>query len=181
MWKRTLRDIDLINKNVLVRVDFNVTLDKGNITDDSRIRAVIPTIKYLQEQNAKIILCSHLGRPDGMVIDEMKLRPIAASLSEILEMPVISTEDCIGADARAMVSALQPRGVALLENLRFHAEEEGNDPEFAKELASLADVFVNDGFAVAHRAHASTEGVTHHLPSVAGLLMEKELEILGTL
>jgi len=181
MWKRTLRDIDLINKNVLVRVDFNVTLDKGNITDDSRIRSVIPTIKYLQEQNARIILCSHLGRPDGMVIDEMKLKPIAARLSEILEMPVISTEDCIGTDTRAMVSALQPRGVALLENLRFHAEEEGNDPEFAKELASLADVFVNDGFAVAHRAHASTEGVTHHLPSVAGLLMEKELEILGTL
>ncbi|SVB85465.1 uncharacterized protein METZ01_LOCUS238319, partial [marine metagenome] len=138
MWKRTLRDIDLKNKIVLVRVDFNITLDNGNIADESRIRSVIPTIKYLQEQNARIILCSHLGRPGGMVIEEMRLKPVALKLSEILEMPVTSTEDCIGTDIKTMVSAMQPRGVVLLENLRFHAEEEANDPEFARELASLA-------------------------------------------
>ena len=181
MAKKTVRDIDVAGKRVLVRVDFNVPLDKktGAITDDSRIRAALPTISYLREQQAKVILVSHLGRPDGKVVEGLRLAPVAQRLSELLEAPVEAVGDCVGPEAEAAVARLQPGSVLLLENVRFHAEEEQNDPDFARQLASLADVYVDDAFGTAHRAHASTEGVTHYLPSVAGLLMEKELSFLA--
>ncbi len=181
MQKKSVRDIEIGGKRVLMRADFNVTLEEGRITDDSRIRAAVPTIRYLQEQGAKVVLCSHLGRPGGKVVEDMRLTPVLNRLSELLEMEVRSTDDCVGPDIEAAVNDLNPGDVLLLENLRFHPEEEANDPEFAKALASLADVFVSDGFGVAHRAHASTEGVTRHLPSVAGFLMEKEIDVLGSL
>lgn len=181
MQKKSVRDIEVGGKRVLMRADFNVTLEEGRITDDSRIRAAVPTIRYLQEQGAKVVLCSHLGRPGGKVVEDMRLTPVLNRLSELLEMEVRSTDDCVGPDIEAAVNDLNPGDVLLLENLRFHPEEEANDPEFAKALASLADVFVSDGFGVAHRAHASTEGVTRHLPSVAGFLMEKEIDVLGSL
>jgi phosphoglycerate kinase len=166
--KQTVRDVNVRGKCVLERVDFNVPLDKatGVITDDARIRAALPTIQYLLGQKARLVLCSHLGRPDGKVVERLSLKPCAVRLSELLGQPVA-------------VAALAPGQVVLLENLRFHAEEEANDPAFAKALASLGDVFVNDAFGTAHRAHASTEGVTHYLPAVAGLLMEKEIDYLG--
>jgi phosphoglycerate kinase len=181
MIKKTVRDIDVAGKRVLVRVDFNVPLDKktGVITDDSRIRAALPTISYLRGQRARVILVSHLGRPDGKVVAELRLAPVAERLAELLEAPVEAVGECVGPEAEAAVARLQPGGVLLLENVRFHAEEEKNDPEFARQLAALADLYVDDAFGTAHRAHASTEGVTHYLPAVAGLLMEKELTFLA--
>ena len=179
--KKTLSDIDTKHKRVLVRVDFNVSIKKGLISDDSRIRAVIPTIEYLRGQGAKVILCSHLGRPEGNIVPSMSLSPVAAELSKLMGIDIGFVPDCVGQSTEEAVSKLEPGEVLLLENLRFHIEEERNDADFARQLANLAEIFVNDGFAVAHRAHASTEGITHYLPSVAGLLMHRELEILGTL
>ena len=180
MNKKTLRDIDVNGKRVLVRVDFNVPLDidTGTISDDTRIREVLPTIKYLTDKEAKVILCSHLGRPGGKVVDGLRLAPVARRLSEILASPVEMAVDCIGPQVEEAVDRLKGGGILLLENLRFHSEEETNDSGFAEELARLADVFVNDAFGTAHRAHASTVGVTKYLPAVAGLLMEKEINIM---
>ena len=182
MDKMTLRDMDVSGKRVLVRVDFNVPMAKGStaITDDSRIRAALPTISYLRDRGARVILCSHLGRPDGKVVDNLRLSPIASRLSQLLNCPVATAPECIGPQVEAAVRALKAGDVLLLDNLRFHPEEEANDPAFAKALASLADIYVNDAFGTAHRAHASTEGVAHHLPAAAGFLMEKELEALGS-
>ncbi|MBW4488587.1 MAG: phosphoglycerate kinase [Trichocoleus desertorum ATA4-8-CV12] len=182
MSKKTVANLsssDLAGKRVLVRADFNVPLDdQGNITDDTRIRAALPTIQELTSKGAKVILCSHFGRPKG-VDDSLRLTPVANRLSELLGKTVVKTDDCIGDEAAAKVGALQNGDVLLLENVRFYKEEEKNDPEFAKKLASLADLYVNDAFGTAHRAHASTEGVTHYLkPSVAGILIEKELKYL---
>ena len=180
MAKKTIKDVDLKGKRVLIRVDFNVPLDENlNITDDIRIRAALPTIKYALDKGAKVILMSHLGRPDGQVKEELRLAPVAKRLRELLNKPVLALKDCIGDDVKKSVAAMKAGDVILLENLRFHAEEEKNDPDFAKKLASLGDIFVNDAFGTAHRAHASTEGVTHYLPSVAGFLLEKEIEYLG--
>ncbi len=181
MTKKTVRDIDVKGKRVLVRVDFNVPMDlrSGAITSDSRIRAAIPTIKYLIEHGARIILCTHLGRPKGKVIEELRVKPIASRLSQLLNLPVSIAPDCIGPEVERSINGLKEGNVLLLENIRFHPEEEANDPAFAKELASLADIYVNDAFGAAHRAHASTVGVANHIPAVAGLLMEKELESLG--
>jgi len=178
--KKTIRDVKLKGKRVLMRVDFNVPLDAGlNLTDDIRIRAAIPTIKYAVDKGAKVILMSHLGRPDGKVVESMRLAPVAKRLSELLGKKVAKTNDCIGDDVKKTVSGMNPGDIVLLENLRFHAEEEGNDPSFAKELASLGEVFINDAFGTAHRAHASTQGVTKYLPSAAGFLLEKEIAYLG--
>ncbi len=178
--KKTIRDVDVNGKRVLMRVDFNVPLDeKLAITDDVRIRAALPTIRYALEKGAKVILMSHLGRPDGKVVDSMRLTSVAKRLEELLGKKVTKTDDCIGGEVKRALSAMKPGDVVLLENLRFHAEEEKNNPSFAKELAGLGDVFVNDAFGTAHRAHASTEGVTKYLPSVAGFLLEKEIEYLG--
>ncbi|SKB12141.1 Phosphoglycerate kinase [Planktothrix sp. PCC 11201] len=181
MSKKTVADLsasDLSGKRVLVRVDFNVPLDNGSITDDTRIRAALPTIQDLTSKGAKVILTSHFGRPQGQVNESMRLTPVAARLSELLGKPVKKFDDCIGDEVIQGVAELQNGDVALLENVRFYAEEEDNDPEFAKKLASVADLYVNDAFGTAHRAHASTEGVTHYLPSVAGYLIEKELKFL---
>ncbi|WP_338430718.1 phosphoglycerate kinase [Synechococcus elongatus] len=183
MSKRTLASLtaaDLEGKRVLVRVDFNVPLDgNGKITDDTRIRAALPTIRYLSENGAKVILASHFGRPKGKPVESMRLTPVAERLSELLGRPVVKTTDAIGAGAEAQVAATNNGQVVLLENVRFHAEEEANDAEFAKALASLADLYVNDAFGAAHRAHASTAGVTEYLsPCVAGYLLEKELQYL---
>lgn len=171
---------DLAGKRVFVRVDFNVPLDDaGSITDDTRIRAALPTIQDLTGKGAKVILASHFGRPKGKVVDSMRLTPVAARLAELLGKPVVKTDDCIGAEAEAKVTAMANGDVLLLENVRFHAEEEANDPAFCQALAALADLYVNDAFGTAHRAHASTEGVTKFLsPSVAGYLIEKELQYL---
>ena len=180
MSKKTVADLsasDLSGKRVLVRVDFNVPLDNGSITDDTRIRAALPTIQDLTSKGAKVILTSHFGRPKG-VDESLRLTPVAARLSELLGKPVKKFDDCIGDEVTQGVAELQNGDVALLENVRFYAEEEDNDPEFAKKLASVADLYVNDAFGTAHRAHASTEGVTHYLPSVAGYLIEKELKFL---
>ena len=175
-----MRDIDVAGKRVLLRVDYNVPLDTATATilDDTRIRATLPTIEYLRSQNAKVILASHLGRPKG-VEPGLSLRPVAQRLGELLEQRVEVTDCCVSPAVQAKARALQPRGVMLLENLRFHPEEEANDPQFAQALASLADLYVNDAFGTAHRAHASTEGVTHYLPAVAGFLMEKEIDYLS--
>jgi len=181
MNKKTIRDIDLAGKRVLVRVDFNVPLDaQQHITDDTRIRAALPTIRYLLDQGASVILMSHLGRPDGKVVEKLSLAPVARHLSELLGRNVGIAEDCIGPEVEAQAKALQPGQVLLLENLRFHKEEEKNNPDFARQLAMLGEVYVNDAFGTAHRAHASTEGVTHYLPGVAGFLMEKEINFLGS-
>jgi phosphoglycerate kinase len=180
--KKTVRDIDLAGKRVLLRVDFNVPLDKsGAILDDSRIRAALSTINYLLAQGVRLIICSHLGRPDGKVVESLRLAPVARRLGELLRKPVALAEDCIGSAVETRAAALKPGEVLMLENLRFHAGEEANDPAFARALASLADVYVNDAFGTAHRAHASTAGVAAHLPAVAGLLMIKEIEELGRL
>ncbi|MFL5703147.1 MAG: phosphoglycerate kinase [Ktedonobacteraceae bacterium] len=180
MNKKTIRDIDVTGKRVLVRVDFNVPLDdQGHITDDTRIKAALPTIRYLLNQGAAVILMSHLGRPKGKPVESLRLAPVAQRLSELLGKPVVMARDCVGLEVEALARALLPNHVLLLENLRFHAEEERNDPDFALQLAVLGNVYVNDAFGTAHRAHASTEGVTHHLPSVAGFLMEKEINFLG--
>ncbi|HEY5472493.1 MAG TPA: phosphoglycerate kinase [Candidatus Limnocylindrales bacterium] len=181
MNKLTIRDLDAAGKRVFVRVDFNVPLADGKITDDSRIVAALPTIKALLAQGAIVILASHLGRPDGKVQDSMRLRPVAERLSQLLKMPISVTGDALGPGTEDAIKRLKPGECILLENLRFHAEEEKNDPAFAKALASYADVFVNDAFGTAHRAHASTEGIAHILPAYAGLLMEKEIEFLGKL
>jgi len=181
--RMTVRDLDVAGKRVFVRVDFNVPLDVDlNITDDSRIVETLPTIKYLVERNAKVILAAHLGRPKGKVVPEMSLAPAAKRLGELLGKDVRLAPDCVGDEVKALCDALQPGDVLLLENLRFHAAEERNAPEFAQQLASLAEVYVNDAFGAAHRAHASTAGIAAYVrPAAAGLLMAKELEILGDL
>lgn len=180
MAKKTVRDIDVRGKRVLVRVDFNVPLGKdGQIGDDTRIVASLPTIKYLIDNGASVVLMSHLGRPDGKVADKLRLDPVAKRLSELLGKKVSKVGDVVGPEAKAAAAKLQPGDVLLLENVRFHAEEEANDAGFARELASLGEVFVNDAFGAAHRAHASTAGVASHLPAVAGLLMEREISFLG--
>ncbi len=180
MKKRTVRDIKVMGKKVLVRVDFNVPLDMKTheISDDTRIRAALPTIQYLIEQGARVILCSHFGRPKGEVVEDMRLAPVAQRLSELLGREVAYTDDCIGSDVEAEVWEMKDGDVLLLENVRFYADEEKNDPDFAGRLATLADIFVNDAFGAAHRAHASTVGVAHYLPAVAGFLMEKEIDYL---
>ena len=179
--KRSLTDYPLAGKRVLVRVDFNVPLEGGRVVDDTRIRAALPTIAYLLDQGCPVVLMSHLGRPKGAVVDELRMAPVAARLSELLGRPVATADDCVGPAVAQAAVALRAGDVLVLENLRFHAEETGNGDAFARQLAALGDVYVNDAFGTAHRAHASTEGVTHYLPSVAGLLMTKELEILGRL
>ena len=179
MSKKTVRDIDLKDKRVLVRCDFNVPMDENqNITNNTRIVAALPTIKYLLEQNCKIVLCSHLGRPKGEFKKEFSLKPVAKELSRLLDKQVIMAEDVIGEDAKSKANNLKNGEILLIENLRFHREETDNDPEFSKQLASYGEVFVNDAFGTAHRAHASTEGVTHFLPAVSGFLIEKELKFL---
>ena len=180
MNKKTIRDIDLKGKKVLVRCDFNVPMDENqNITDNRRIVAAIPTIKYLLENNCAIILCSHLGRPKGEFKPEFSLKPVAKELSRLLDIDVKMAKDVIGEDAKKLASNLQQGEIMLLENVRFHREETDNDENFAKELASLAEIFVNDAFGAAHRAHASTAGVAKFLPAVSGFLIEKELNFLG--
>ncbi len=182
MHKMTVRDIDVKGKRVLVRVDFNVPMDKsGNITDDSRIRAALPTIKYLIDRKAKVILLSHFGRPKGKVVEEMRLAPAAKRLAQILGKPVKTVPDCIGPEVEKAVSVLEPGEVLMLENLRFHNEEEAGDANFAKALAKLGDVYVNDAFGTSHRAHASISGIAQYLPAVAGFLLEKEINTLGSL
>lgn len=177
--KKTVRDIDVKGKRVLVRVDFNVPLKDGQVGDDTRIRAAMPTIQYLLDHGAAVILCSHLGRPKGGPDPKFSLRPVAAHLEKLMGKPVAFAEDCVGAPAEAAAKALKPGEILLLENTRFHPEEEKNGEDLARGMASLADLFVNDAFGTAHRAHASTEGVTHFLPGVAGFLLEKEIRYLG--
>src|SRR5678816_2207269 len=176
---RTIKDLDLNGKRVFVRVDFNVPIENGTISDDTRVRAALPTIKYASEHGATVILASHLGRPKGKPNPEFSLKPVADHLATLVHRPVAFAPDCIGA-AAAEVIAANPRGIILLENLRFHAEEEKNDPAFAKALADLADVYVDDAFGAAHRAHASVAGMVSLFKSAGtGLLMEKELRYLG--
>ena len=180
MSKKTIQDISVKGKKVFVRADYNVPQDKaGQITDDTRIRATLPTLKALLVKGGAVIIASHLGRPKGQVNQEFTLRPVADRLSELLEKPVKFASDCVGPEAEAAAAALQPGEILLLENLRFHSEEEANDPVFSAQLAKLADIGVNDAFGVSHRAHASVEGITKYLPMVAGLLMEKEIQFLG--
>lgn len=180
MSKLSVRDIDLAGRRVFIRVDFNVPFENGVVSDDTRIRASLPTIRYVLDQGATAILASHLGRPKGQVNPKYSLKPVVAKLSELLGRPVVFAEDCVGSAAKSAVAGTPAGGVVLLENLRFHPEEEKNDPEFAKQLASLTDLYVNDAFGAAHRAHASVDAITHVLPqAAAGLLMEKELEYLG--
>jgi phosphoglycerate kinase len=180
--KKTVKDIDVAHKRVLLRVDYNVPVDKNNsITDDSRIRASLPTVKYLLDQNARIIICSHFGRPKGKVEETMRLAPEAKRLEELLGQPVLALRDCIGPEVESAVSRMKDRDVVLLENLRFHSQEEANDPAFARSLANLADIYVDDAFGASHRSHASVTGVAQYLPAVAGFLMEKELSFLGRL
>jgi len=177
--KKIVTDLDVGNKHVLVRVDFNVPLKDGTVSDDTRIRAALPTIQYLLDENAAVLLCSHLGRPKGEVKAELSLRPVADYLSTLIDQPVTFVEDCIGTAAEQAAQELQSGEVLLLENTRFHAGEKQNDPKMAKQLAALADFFVNDAFGTAHRAHASTVGVAQYLPSAAGFLLEKEIRYLG--
>lgn len=179
MQKKTVRDVEVKGKRVFCRVDFNVPMSDGTITDDTRIRAALPTIQYLTEQGAKVILASHLGRPKGKVVEEMRLTAVAQRLTELLGQEVKKSDEVVGETVLAQVQELQEGQVLLLENVRFHPGEEKNDPELAKQLAGLADLFVNDAFGAAHRAHASTEGIGHYIPAVSGFLMEKELEFLG--
>lgn len=176
--KKTVRDIDVRGKRVFVRVDFNVPLDHGRITDDQRIKAALPTIRYLLDHGAMVILASHLGRPKGPD-DSLRMDPVAERLGELLQRPVKKLDDCVGPVVEDQIFSMRPGDVVLLENLRFHRDEEANEPVFAHALARLADVYVNDAFGTAHRAHASTVGITQYLPSVAGLLMERELTYLG--
>ncbi|WP_458411969.1 phosphoglycerate kinase [Schinkia sp. CFF1] len=179
MNKKSIRDIDVKGKKVFCRVDFNVPMQDGQVTDDTRIRAAIPTIQYLSEQGAKVILASHLGRPKGKVVEEMRLTAVAARLHELIGKPVKKTDEAYGPEVEQAISELQDGDLLLLENVRFYPGEEKNDPELARSFAALADIYVNDAFGAAHRAHASTEGIAQHLPAVAGFLMEKELEVLG--
>jgi phosphoglycerate kinase len=179
MNKKSVRDVDVAGKKTFVRVDFNVPLENGQITDDTRIRETLPTIRYLIERGAKVILASHLGRPKGQVVEEMRLTPVANRLSELLGKPVAKADEAIGESVKALIAKMNDGDVLLLENVRFYPGEEKNDPELAKAFAELADLYVNDAFGAAHRAHASTEGIAHYLPAVSGLLMEKELSVLG--
>lgn len=181
MNKKTIRDIDISGKKILVRCDFNVPQDMqtGEITDTRRITAALETIKYLRDNNAKIILCSHLGRPNGEFDEKYSLKPVAKELSRLLNQEVILAKDVIGESAIELCNNMQQRDIVLLENVRFHKEEEQNDLEFSKKLASLAQIYVNDAFGTAHRAHSSTCGVADYLPSVAGFLIEKEIKFLG--
>ncbi|KMZ44093.1 phosphoglycerate kinase [Brevibacillus brevis] len=179
MNKKSIRDVELAGKRVFCRVDFNVPMQDGVITDDTRIRAAVPTIRFMMEAGAKVILASHFGRPKGQVVEEMRLTPVAAHLSSLLGKDVRKLEDCQGADVEAAVERMESGDVILLENVRFHAGEEKNDPELAKSFAALADLFVNDAFGTAHRAHASTAGIAEYIPAVAGLLMEKEIRFMG--
>jgi len=178
MAKKTVRDIEITGKRVLVRVDFNVPIENGKVTDDTRIKEALPTIRYLRENKAKIILISHLGRPKGKINEKYRLTPVAQRLQELLGVTVLKIDDCLGDKPAAAVKAMQPGEVILLENVRFYPEEEKNDPAFAQKLSLLADVYVNDAFGAVHRAHASTEGVAHFLPAVMGFLMEKEVKAL---
>ena len=178
MTFRTLQGADLSGKTALVRVDFNVPMDDGQITDDTRLRAALPTIELLSKAGAKVVLLAHFDRPKGKRIPEMSLKPILPALSKLVGKQVAWADDCIGADAKAVVDGLKPGGVALLENLRYHAGEEKNDPAFAAELAKLGDIYVNDAFSAAHRAHASTAGVAKLLPAYAGRSMQAELDAL---
>jgi phosphoglycerate kinase len=179
--KMTVQDVDVVGKKVLVRVDFNLPLDieKGTITDDSRIRSALPTIRYLISHNAKIILCSHLDRPGGKVVESLRMAPVAERLSQLIGRPVINIQECIGDEVENAVNKLENGQILLLENLRFYPGEESNDADFARALARLADIYVDDAFATAHRVHASVVGITQYLPAYSGLLMEKELNALG--
>ena len=178
--KKSIKDIDVAGKKVFIRVDYNVPMDKaGNITEDTRIRATLPTLEYLLSQNAAVIIASHLGRPKGAVVAEFSLAPVAKRLSALIGKEVIVAPDCVGPEVESLAKDLQPGQILMLENLRFHKAEEKNDEEFSKQLASLADIAVNDAFGVSHRAHASVEGITKYLPAVAGLLMEKEIIFVG--
>lgn len=179
MNKKSVRDIEVTGKRVFVRVDFNVPLENGKITDDTRIQETLPTIKYLIENGAKVILASHMGRPKGEVVDSMRLTPAAVRLGELLGKPVKKLDESIGENVKAAIAEMNNGDVVVLENVRFHKGEEKNDPELAKQFAELADLFVNDAFGAAHRAHSSTAGIAAHIPAVAGLLMEKELSVLG--
>ena len=177
--KKTVEDIAVTGKKVLVRCDFNVPMDGAKITDETRIQGALPTIRYLLAQKAAVILCSHMGRPKGEFNMKYSLRPVAARLSELLGQSVVMADDVIGPDAKAKAAALKPGEVMMIENVRFHKEEEKNDPAFAKELASLAEIYVNDAFGTAHRAHASTAGVADYLPAVCGYLIQKEISVMG--
>ncbi|RBP91380.1 phosphoglycerate kinase [Cytobacillus firmus] len=179
MNKKSVKDVELKGKRVFCRVDFNVPMKDGQVTDETRIRAALPTIEYLTNQGAKVILASHLGRPKGSVVEELRLTPVAKRLSELLGKEVKKADEAYGDSVKAMADTLSEGDVLLLENVRFYPGEEKNDSELAKAFAELADVYVNDAFGAAHRAHASTEGIAHHLPAVSGLLMEKELDVLG--
>ncbi|MEA3485187.1 MAG: phosphoglycerate kinase [Candidatus Aerophobetes bacterium] len=180
MRKLSVEDLDLRGKQVLMRADFNVPLDKeGKITDDTRIRAALPTIKYILDKGASLILISHLGRPKGEVVQRLRLDPVARKLGELLRKKVLKLDDCAGEKVKKVAELMKPEEIVLLENLRFHKEERENHPQFSKELASLADIFVNDAFGTAHRAHSSTVGVAKFLPAAAGFLMREELEVLG--
>lgn len=180
MQKKSIKDVEVTGKTVLVRVDFNVPLDAdtGTISDDSRIRASLPTIKYLVDHKAKVILCSHLGRPGGKVNEGLRMEPVAEYLSHLIGLPIRMAPDCVGQEVREKVEELKDGDILFLENVRFHSEEEANNPQFARELALLADIYVDDAFGTAHRAHASTAGVARYLPAVAGFLMKKELEAM---
>ena len=177
--KKSIKDIDVKGKRVFCRVDFNVPMQNGAITDDTRIRAALPTIQYLMEQGAKVILASHMGRPKGEVKEELRLTPVAKKLSELLGKEVAKADEAYGETVKAQIEKMNDGDVLLLENVRFYPGEEKNDPELAKEFAALADIFVNDAFGAAHRAHASTEGIAKHIPAVSGFLMQKELDVLG--
>ena len=179
MNKKSVKDIDLKGKRVFCRVDFNVPMQDGQITDETRIQAALPTIQYLQEQGAKVILASHLGRPKGTVVEELRLTPVAKRLSEKLGQEVKKADEAYGDSVKALISEMNEGDVLLLENVRFYPGEEKNDPELAKQFAELADIYVNDAFGAAHRAHASTEGIAHYLPAVSGFLMDKELATIG--
>jgi phosphoglycerate kinase len=181
--KKTIEDIDVKGKRVLLRVDFNVPLDinSGAISDDSRIRASLPTIKYLIDHKAKVIVCSHLGRPQGKVVESLRMAPAARSLSQLMGLPVSTASDCIGPEVESNVKRLRGGDILVLENLRFHPEEEANDPDFTQRLARLADIYVDDAFSTAHRVHASIVGVAKYLPAVAGFLMRKELNVMENL
>ena len=179
MNKKSVKDIELKGKKVFCRVDFNVPMQDGKITDETRITAALPTIQYLQEQGAKVILASHLGRPKGQVVEELRLTPVAARLSEIVGKDVKKADEAYGDSVKALINEMNEGDILLLENVRFYPGEEKNDPELAKAFAELADIYVNDAFGAAHRAHASTEGIAHHLPAVSGFLMNKELEVIG--
>lgn len=179
MNKKSVKDVALKGKRVFCRVDFNVPMQDGQVTDETRIRAAIPTIEYLIDHGAKVILASHLGRPKGQVVEELRLTPVAKRLTELLRKEVKKADEAYGDTVKAVISTMNDGDVLLLENVRFYAGEEKNDPKLAKAFAELADLYVNDAFGAAHRAHASTEGIAHHLPAVSGLLMEKELDVLG--